>query len=257
MKHVLQSGLQLINRVVGLFGLSLSRLETSKTNLYWHGDAGTEYKYSKVQPTACYAPWLTDDCFAVVYDKARAHTLVDIYRCFELWELAKQATLIPGNFLEVGVWQGGTACLIAKASQKSGKTVYLADTFLGVVKAGSGDGWYKGGEHADASPIIVEDVLNSVEARNFRILAGIFPDDTAHLIEGEIAFLHIDVDVYQSAKDIFEWAFPRIPSGGIIVFDDYGFDRCPGVTRFCNELKIMNGIIFFHNLNGHAVVIKR
>jgi O-methyltransferase len=80
---------------------------------------------------------------------------------------------------------------------------------------------------------------------------------TAHCILGDIAFLHIDVDVYKSARDIFDWAFPRLSPGAIVVFDDYGFDRSPGVTRLCNELKMMAGIIFFHNINGHAVVIKR
>ena len=74
---------------------------------------------------------------------------MDIYRRFELWELAKQANTIPGNFLEVGVWRGGTACLLTKASNESRKTVYLADTFLGVVKANVRDGWYTGGEHSD------------------------------------------------------------------------------------------------------------
>jgi O-methyltransferase len=257
MKHVMRSGLQLINRAVGLVGLNLTRVDTSRTDLYWRSVGSPEYKYSKILPTACYAPWLSDEVFALVYDKAKGHTLVDIYRCFELWELAKQANTIPGNFLEVGVWKGGTACLLTKASEKSGKTVYLADTFSGVVKAGAGDGWYSGGEHADSSASVVEEVLSSVDAHNFKILTGVFPDDTAYSIQGSIAFLHIDVDVYKSAKDIFDWAFPRISPGGIVVFDDYGFDRCPGITRFCNELKIMREVIFFHNLNGHAVVIKR
>lgn len=38
------------------------------------------------------------------------------------------------------------------------------------------------------------------------------------------------VDVYQSAKDIVEWAMPRLTRGGVVVFDDYGFRNCEGVT---------------------------
>jgi O-methyltransferase len=39
---------------------------------------------------------------------------------------------------------------------------------------------------------------------NVEILEGVFPDQTGHLVENEeFRFCHIDVDVYQSANDIF------------------------------------------------------
>jgi O-methyltransferase len=253
----MRSGAQFVNRMLGLVGLNVTRVGSRRTDLFWCDVGSPEYKYSRISPTAHYAPWLSDEAFGRLYDNVKEYTLVDIYRCFELWELAKQATMTPGDFLEVGVWRGGTACLLAEASAESRKTVYLADTFAGVVKAGPGDGAYSGGEHADTSMKIVEQVLHSVGANNFRILQGIFPDETAHCIDGTLAFVHIDVDVYKSTKDIFDWAFPRVSSGGIVVFDDYGSDRCPGVTRLCNELKHRSDLIFIHNLNGHAIVIKR
>ena len=34
-----------------------------------------------------------------------------------------------------------------------------------------------------------------------------------------MALCHIDVDVYQSARDTVEWVEPRLTSGGAIVFD--------------------------------------
>jgi O-methyltransferase len=257
MKSLMRTSLQLTNRALSVFGLNLTRSDVFRTDLYWRGYGDVDYKYSKVVPTAYYAPWLSDDAFIEIYGLARDSTLVDIYRCFELWELAKQSLAVPGSFLEVGVWRGGTACLLAKAIEGSGRTIYLADTFRGVVKAGAGDGWYIGGEHSDSTASGVKQLLTSVGAKNFEILSGIFPEDTAPYVHGSIAFVHIDVDVYKSAKDVFDWAFPRMPPGAVAVFDDYGSDRCPGVTRFCNELKLERELIFFHNLNGHAVIIKR
>jgi O-methyltransferase len=44
---------------------------------------------------------------------------------------------------------------------------------------------------------------------------------------------------------------------GVIVFDDYGFSGTQGVTRFVNALRSRDDLLFIHNLNGHAVVIKR
>ena len=57
------------------------------------------------------------------------------------------------DVLEVGVWRGGTGCLLAAKAQSLNRnaTVFLCDTFSGVVKAGEIDNFYKGGEHADTS----------------------------------------------------------------------------------------------------------
>jgi O-methyltransferase len=152
---------------------------------------------------------------------------------------------------------GGSGCLLAKAAEGSGKITYLADTFGGVVKAGDNDTSYVGGEHSDTTESIVQNLLSIVDAKNTKILKGIFPEETSVFIPGPISLLHIDVDVYKSAKDILSWAFPRLSQGSIVVFDDYGFDRCSGITRFVNEYDLLSTFCFLYNLNGHAVLIKR
>ena len=76
-------------------------------------------------------------------------------------------------------------------------------------------------------------------------------------MEGPISLLHVDVDVYQSAKDIVEWALPRLPEGAKIVFDDYGFYEDAGVTRLVDELRrSLDGFVFVYNLNGHGIFIR-
>jgi O-methyltransferase len=98
--------------------------------------------------------------------------------------------------------------------------------------------------------------MTSLAFENVQLLEGIFPEQTQHKIIGNISMLHCDVDVYFSTKDIVEWCLPRMPAGSTLVFDDYGFFGCEGVTTFCNELKMRNDLIFTHNLNGHAVFFK-
>ena len=138
--------------------------------------------------------------------------------------------------------------------------VYLCDTFTGVVKAGVNDGWYQGGEHADTSRGTVEDLIHGVmNLSNVIILEGIFPDDTGGVLEeknARFSLCHVDVDVYQSAKDILDWIWARMVIGGLVVYDDYGFATCEGITRFVNEQVLLNDRLVFHNLNGHAVVVK-
>jgi hypothetical protein len=53
------------------------------------------------------------------------------------------------------------------------------------------------------------------------------------------------------------WLEPRMPSGGMLVFDDYGFSTCKGITQFVNELRVSGSWIYIYNLNKHALLIKR
>ena len=223
----------------------------------WTNDALGDVVHHRVLPHATYSPWLSDESFKEVYSVVKDFTLVDIYRCYELWTLSNQLLDVEGDVLEVGVWRGGTGALIASALKNSEKKVFLADTFTGVVKASNKDTNYKGGEHADTSLETVMRLNQQLNLTNTLILQGIFPEDTAHRVSNKLSFVHCDVDVYESAKDIIDWSTPRLSRGGMIVFDDYGFSGCDGVTRLVNELRTENVFFFVHNLNGHAIFIKK
>ena len=216
-------------------------------------------RYEQVLPNATYAPWAADADFQAAFADIREHTLVDHFRCYELWQLIEQTAHLPGDILEVGVWRGGTGCLMARRVQMLGSQakVVLCDTFSGVVKAGAKDGAYRGGEHADTSLDIVNDLASRMGLANVETLIGIFPEETGERIaDRRFALCHIDVDVYQSGLDVLEWVWPRMPVGGVVVYDDYGFATCDGITRLVNERYVQRGAVTLHNLNGHAVVIK-
>jgi O-methyltransferase len=85
---------------------------------------------------------------------------------------------------------------------------------------------------------------------------GVFPDafDPSKL-PGEVKFCHVDVDTYNSGRDVVEWVWPRLVSRGIVVLDDYGFWGCEGITRLGNEISYSD-CIKVHNLNGHLLLIK-
>ena len=207
-----------------------------------------------------YAPHLRDPDFALASALADPHTLVDVLRRHELWRLTGQAAkLAPGDYLEVGVWRGGTGLLIAQAMRHFGATgtLYLADTFAGVVKAGMQDHHYVGGEHADVSLAEVERLFETHARVPVEILVGMFPEDTANRVCGDLRLVHVDVDVYQGARDVVEWCYPRLVPGGIVVFDDYGFSHTHGITKLGEEYEKDVRFVFVHNVNGHAILIKR
>jgi O-methyltransferase len=210
--------------------------------------------HSVIVPGATYAPWLADAAFLSVYKVIRKNTLVDIYRCYELWQLTLHTRHLVGNILEVGVWRGGTGCLLASAAPES--IVYLCDTFKGVPKASVADSSYRGGEHCTPETY-VKDLLKNLDLHNAAILKGVFPEETGNQCASDtFRLVHIDVDVYQSAKDVLSWAWPRVCTGGVVIFDDYGFSSCDGVTQLVNEQRHQQDRVTLHNLNGHAILVK-
>ncbi|HEX7976162.1 MAG TPA: TylF/MycF/NovP-related O-methyltransferase [Anaerolineales bacterium] len=216
-------------------------------------------EYDQVTPTATYSPWNVDEQFKTVYQAIRANTLVDRYKCYELWKLVEQSAKLEGALIEVGVWRGGSGALIAQRARQCGiqDPVYLCDTYTGIVKAGENDPDYRGGEHADTSVQIVEKLVQGLGISNVKILQGIFPDQSAHRVDApRFRFCHVDVDVYQSSKEVTQWVWDRLVVGGIVAYDDYGFKGLEGVRKFVEEQRMEPDRIVIHNLNGHAIVIK-
>ncbi len=207
-----------------------------------------------------YAPWLNDGDFMRTYESIRNNTLVDKYRLYELWQLVGEVSrTVDGALLEVGSWRGGSGAIMAEKARLCGisESVYLCDTFTGVVKASDKDNLYTGNEHADASVEDVEQLASDLKLDKIKILKGIFPEETSNLIEeASIRFCHIDVDVYQSTRDVIDWVWDRMPVGGVIVYDDYGAETTQGVTLAVDEERNKPGRVVIYNLNGHAVEIK-
>ena len=262
------SALQLLNRsaLIRCLGVAarfpnLSRLIPSESLRRRIDIAGLEdLKYGGIFSRSSYAPWKGDAAFRQIFDVIRNFSLVDEYRCHELWQLCGQLDALElGDLLEVGVWRGGTGCLMAKrCATNSTSTIFLCDTFSGVVKAGREDSAYVGGEHADTSMEIVTNLIVQLGLSNVKVLQGIFPDATGAEISGRsFRLCHIDVDVYESAAQTFDWVWPRMVNGGIVVFDDYGFYSCGGVTRFVDKMRGQADRLVIYNVNGHAIVVKR
>ncbi len=250
-----------VNHVLGKFGYAFIRLSNG-IDIHPNFDLKRKgaYAYEHLLLLDVLAPLSQDEEFIRTYDLIKKNTLVDVFRCYELYQLVYEVRHVEGDIIEVGVWRGGTGGILAAAAKrwKPNAKVWLCDTFEGVVKAGSFDTIYEGGEHADTSIEFVEKILEKIGTDNVTILKGIFPDQSGHQIcVPNIALCHIDVDVYQSAADVVAWVRPLMKPGACLVFDDYGYSTCQGVTKFVDELRISDEWIFIYNLNKHAILAKR
>jgi O-methyltransferase len=212
-------------------------------------------------PMATYAPWNDDFKFLKTYEKIKNKTTIDIYRLYEIWEILENLKGMEGNIVEVGVYKGGSAALIGLKIKNEKSKILLFDTFEGVALASKEDNKYKGGEFADTTIESVTNFINKLNIKNYEITKCTFPKNLNQKYNfGKIKLIHIDVDTYQSAKHCFDFLWPKLSRGGCIIFDDYGFVGCEGVTKFVNQIKKrMNkdNFRFLHNLNGHGIFFKK
>lgn len=175
---------------------------------------------------------------------------------FMLWTLVGEAAR-GGDLIEVGCWRGGSGCVIASRARyrHSDATVYLCDTFEGIVDADPAREGYRNGEFADTSIDCVRGLADRMDLTNVEIIAGRFPDKMPYASAKTISFAHIDCDSGASAQASFEWIWPRVIPGGIVIFDDYGDARSGGLTEYVNSI---SGYFWFIPSPMHqAIFIRR
>lgn len=216
--------------------------------------------HEKITPLARYCPWNLDKTFINTFLHVYPATVIDIYRLYELWTAVGQsAKLKEGDIIDIGTWRGGSGVLMAKKAMldQIDCSVYLCDTFKGIVKAGEHDSKNRNATYANTTVEMVEALAKNAELNNIKILEGIFPDETGRDVEDcKFRFCHIDTDTYQSSHDIMEWIWERLIPGGIVIEDDYGFEHYEGITKHVNEQMKLKDRVVFYNLNGHSIMVK-
>lgn len=85
---------------------------------------------------------------------------------------------------------------------------------------------------------------------------GFIPVTFSGLEAEQIAFAHIDVDIYKSIVDCLDFIWPRLSSGGVIVFDDYGFPTCPGARQAVDTFFAAKQEVPLCLSTGQAIVCK-
>ena len=75
--------------------------------------------------------------FLAIWDEIADRTMTSIERGYALWQAVGHIITsgLPGDFVECGVWRGGSAMLMARALNHfgdDGRHIYLFDTFEGI-----------------------------------------------------------------------------------------------------------------------------
>jgi len=184
-----------------------------------------------------FSPWEGLADFESQYRVVRKNTLVSRDRCYMLWCTLRQALHLPGDFVECGVFRGGTALLAARTIREidapNTRQFHLFDSFSGMPDKTDREETFGRGDFRRTSPAHVQSLL--ADYPFVKLHVGFIPDTFNGLSLPTICWAHIDLDLYQSVHDAIEYFYPRLAPGGYMIFDDYGFPSCPGARRAVDE----------------------
>ena len=140
---------------------------------------------------------------------------------------------IAGDFVETGVWRGGTVIwmrALLKFHGVENREVWAADSFEGLPKPQHPEDMAPGEydlSNVDSLAVSVEEVKRnftkfSLLNGHVHFLKGWFKDTLPSAPIEKIALLRLDGDLYESTMDSLTSLYDRVTPGGFIIVDDYG-----------------------------------
>lgn len=153
-----------------------------------------------------------------------------------------QKNRIEGDFVECGVWKGGSVMAMILALRNFSlveRKIWLFDTFEGMTPPNLEDLQFDG---LPAKTLLDEDkgkksniwAISSLEEVKSNIGSLNYPNELLEFVQGpveetipkseigKISLLRLDTDWYESTKLELETLFPKLVKGGILIIDDYG-----------------------------------
>jgi len=197
-----------------------------------------------------------------------AHTMVGRKRLDHLLHCCETIIEegVPGDFIETGVWRGGSCILMRgalKAHNAANRTVWVADSFEGLPPP-----------DAEKYPLDEQDKLFSFdelrvtldEVRDtfarygllddqVQFLKGWFKDTLPHAAIKELALLRLDGDMYESTIDSLRFLYPKLAPGGYCIIDDYWLPACESAVQDYRREHNINEEI--HSIDGFGFYWRR
>ena len=152
---------------------------------------------------------------------------------------------IEGDFVECGVWRGGSmmaAMLTLLQSGDTSREFYLYDTYEGMTPPTDKDLTFNNDRAADLLAATEKDkeghsfwCVADLEDVQKNVFSTGYPRDKIHFVKGrvedtlpatmpaKIALLRLDTDWYESTYHELVHLYPLLCSNGVLILDDYGF----------------------------------
>lgn len=159
--------------------------------------------------------------------------------------LMKQVEEIPGSIVECGVGRGRSLLFLAHLAStgKQARTLWGYDSFEGFPEPSAEDDSFRKPKKGQLKNMTAEGILDLLRhagiskefVSTIRLVPGFFDKTVSKYDGGPIALLNLDVDLYQSYLDCLNALYPKVVSGGIVVFDEYDSPAYPGGRKAIDE----------------------
>jgi O-methyltransferase len=202
--------------------------------------------------------------FLPLLEQVRPYSMTTVERLYGLWTSVRYLIEagIEGDFVEAGVWRGGSVMLMARELLRSGakpRPLWLYDTFAGLPKPDETldidvlgnrgiDGWQAHNVTGDTSTWAFADeaevranmTSTGYPGEHLRFVVGKVEETVPAQVPDRIALLRIDTDWYASYKHLLNSMYDRLVPGGVLLLDDYG--HFLGARRAVDEFRRERGI---------------
>jgi hypothetical protein len=174
-----------------------------------------------------------------------------VARLIYFHKLVSNALRVKGSIVECGVGGGESLILIKRIMQEypdKSRCVFAFDSFEGFPELSQHDTTGHAGYckwDLDFVKKNLRNFLSEADVDSIKFRKGFFSDtlpDSKSDID-RIAFLHIDVDLYQSYIDVLENLYDLVSIGGVICFDEFldQQEKWPGAVRAIQEFFVGKG----------------
>jgi O-methyltransferase len=159
-----------------------------------------------------------------------------------LFELIEATEKVPGNVAECGVFRASTLLAMGLHIKQRGasRKVFGFDSFQGFDKDIEYDLGLGGADLLDKRIGGFGDTsLDGIRSKVARLglegtvhlQPGYFKDSLEPFKDHTFSFVHLDCDIYESYRTCLEFFYPRVPAGGVILFDEYNDPPWPGCNK--------------------------
>lgn len=178
--------------------------------------------------------------------------------------IASKVGGVPGDFAEIGVFQGAAFRKVAALAGQQGKRAHAFDSFTGMnAPTAHDDGSYPQGMFDIGGPQAFVELMTAsgVNRALYDLWPGYVPESFAQVPDGvRFSWAIVDLDQYQPTADALRWVPARINAGGILALDDYvpSVNRGKLATRAIDEfLASAHGFKKVALVNQHMILRKK
>jgi len=242
----------------------MKKLKAIRNQRSYKKDADSVRRLAAMFQPESYSEFHAHPDFDEVFQRWIANDSDSGFDLIRLWSfvlnLKRTLSRCPGSVAELGVYKGQSSVVLSYYAEKFERKMYLIDTFQGFSEQQFEEDMGEGKQKAfkDTSLEVARAAVGNYLGN--RWVVGVFPHSiTDEMRADTYAFVSIDCDLYEPAKEGLQFFWPRMNAGGMIFVHDYSSGHWPGITRavdeFCNATGARGFLL--PDLQGSFILVRQ